>query len=486
MDARPGCLILLAFLASLSLASCGGSGPDPSAGGGIGGTGYISSGTITGFGSIVVNGVEFDIGNALVIIGGRPAGSGNQAVLGNLDLGQAVVIEGTVNETESSGSASRVMFTPNVKGPVAEIIGIDPTIKKVVILGQTIIIDESTVLRNTTMEDLDVNNFVEVSGLMDATGEIRATYVKKKADSFAPLTEVESKGFVQDLDSTAKNFRLSDLVVYYGQADIGRLAAGSPAPNQLVHVRGIVGPTGRLEATEVEPADESSMASAEWLDLEGFITEFISPSDFRMGSVKIQALGNTQFVGGRSEDLELGAKIRVRGMIVNGILVAQQVFFLEQVQLESRISSKDFGSSALLLSGIETITVTVTSLTKIVGGTKDFENIQVGDHLKVRGRERVEGSVLATRLQVIPSPQDEDPVVLQGPVNAISKPTLMILGVTVDTSVIPDNNFERVSGPDKRTEFFQKVQPGDLVRVRGRIGMTNQVTWEGISLEKGS
>jgi hypothetical protein len=486
MDARPGCLVLLAFLASLSLASCGGSGPDPSAGGGIGGTGYISSGTITGFGSIVVNGVEFDTGNALVIIGGQPAGSGNQAVLGNLDLGQTVVIEGTVNETVSSGSASRVMFTPNVKGPVAEIISIDPTIKKVIVLSQTIIIDESTVLRNTTMEDLDVNNFVEVSGLMDATGEIRATYVKKKADSFVPLSEVEVKGFVRDPDSTAKIFKLSDLVVYYGQADIGRLASGTPAANQLVHVRGVVGPGGRLEATEVEPADESRMASAEWLDLESFITEFISSSDFRMGLVKVQTDGNTRFVGGQKDDLELGAKIRVRGRMVNGILVAQQVFFLEQVQLESRISSKDSANRVLLLSGLETITVTVTSLTKIVGGAKDFEDIQVGDHLKVRGHERVDGSVLATRLQVIPSPADPDSAVLQGLVEAISKPTLVILGVTVDTSLIPDNNFEGVSGPDKRTEFFQKVQSGDLVKARGRIGMTNQITWERIALEKGS
>jgi len=486
MYARHGGLILLAFLAFLSLASCGGNSSEPSAGGGIGGTGYVSTGPITAFGSIVVNGVEFDTGKALVIIGGRPAGSGNQAVLGNLDLGQAVVIEGTVNETISSGSASRVMFTPNVKGPVAEITSIDPTIKKVIVLGQTIIIDERTVLRDTTMEALAVNNFVEVSGLMDATGVIQATYLKKKADSFAPLTEVEVKGFVQDLDSTAKTFRLSDLMVYYGQADIGRLAGGSPAANQLVHVRGTVGPGWRLEATEVEPADESRIASAESLDLEGFITEFSSPSDFRMGSVKVQADGNTKFVGGRTDDLELGARIRIRGRMVKGILLARQLFFLEQVQLESRISSKDSASRALLLSGLETITVTVTSLTKIVGSTNAFEDIQVGDHLKVRGRERVGGSVLAARLQVIPSPQDEDRVVLQGSVWAISKPTLVILGVTVDTSAIPDNNFEGVSGLDKRTEFFQKVQAGNLVRARGRIGMTNRVTWEGIALERGS
>ena len=41
------------------------------AGGGIGGTGIISSGTISAFGSIVVNGTEFDTSNAAIIVNGK-------------------------------------------------------------------------------------------------------------------------------------------------------------------------------------------------------------------------------------------------------------------------------------------------------------------------------------------------------------------------------------------------------------------------------
>ena len=486
MGARNGGLILFTLLAYLCLASCGGSGSDTVAGGGIGGTGYVSSGTVTAFGSIVVNGVEFDTGNALVLIGGRPAGSGNQAVLGNLDVGQVVVIEGTVNEGASSGTASRVLFTPNVKGPVTELIDLDSNIKKIIVLGQTIIIDERTVLRDTTSGGLAVNNFVEVSGLLEATDVIRATHLLKRDDSFAPLTEVEAKGTVRNLDLTAKTFRLNALLVDYGRADIGPPAGGAPAADQWVHVRGRVGTGGILEATKVEPADESSLVSAERLNIEGFVTEFISASNFKIGSVKVQADGNTQFIGGRIDELAPGARIRVRGTISNGILIAQQMFFYDVVQLESRISSKDYTRRTLSLSGLEKITVTVTSLTKIVPGSRNFDDLQVGDYIRVRGRIPAGPSIVAARMQVTPSPQDSNLVVLQGPVEGISKPNLVIFGVTVDTSTIPDNNFEGVSGLDKPAEFFQKLQLGYLVKARGRLGTTNQVTWEGISLEKGS
>ena len=53
--------VLLLMLASLGLSTCGGAGSD-FAGGGTGGTG-ISSGSITGFGSVVVNGVHFRTDN---------------------------------------------------------------------------------------------------------------------------------------------------------------------------------------------------------------------------------------------------------------------------------------------------------------------------------------------------------------------------------------------------------------------------------------
>ncbi len=321
MEASRAARLIVALLASFSLVSCADSG------GGIGGTGYVSNGTITAFGSIVVNDVEFDTQNAEVIIGGRSKGAGNQAVLDNLNVGQFVIVEGMENGDSLSGIATRVRFTPNVKGPVTEIAGIDNNTNRIVVLGQTIIADYKTVFENTAIGDLALNNLIEVSGLVGMADVIRATHLRKMPDSFDPLTEVEVKGIIRDLDSKAKTFKLNGLVVYYGLAAIGNLPDGTPRSGQLVHVRGKVGAGVTLIATEIELADEARIASADRVVLEGFITDLASISHFMVGNVQVQARVDTQFVGGQSEELVEGARIRVRGRLVDGILQAQQIFF---------------------------------------------------------------------------------------------------------------------------------------------------------------
>ncbi|RLA55858.1 MAG: hypothetical protein DRR04_14460, partial [Gammaproteobacteria bacterium] len=69
-------IIMLALAASLPGCGAGGSGggiasaSTQGSGGGIGGSGATSSGTIDGFGSIFVNGVEFDTDEAEIEIDG--------------------------------------------------------------------------------------------------------------------------------------------------------------------------------------------------------------------------------------------------------------------------------------------------------------------------------------------------------------------------------------------------------------------------------
>ena len=63
--------LLFALFSVFLLISCDSGGGGMTAGGGIGGTGIISSGTITAFGSIVVNGTEFDTSNAAIIVNGK-------------------------------------------------------------------------------------------------------------------------------------------------------------------------------------------------------------------------------------------------------------------------------------------------------------------------------------------------------------------------------------------------------------------------------
>ena len=61
------CRLIFTSLAGavFALSGCGGGGGGDSLAG-IGGTGKIASGTITGFGSIFVNDVEYHIDNALL------------------------------------------------------------------------------------------------------------------------------------------------------------------------------------------------------------------------------------------------------------------------------------------------------------------------------------------------------------------------------------------------------------------------------------
>ena len=71
--------LILASIVSMLLISCDGGGSSH-AGGGIDGTGIMSAGVVSAFGSIEVNGTEFDTSNAEVFINGELVGVGDEFV----------------------------------------------------------------------------------------------------------------------------------------------------------------------------------------------------------------------------------------------------------------------------------------------------------------------------------------------------------------------------------------------------------------------
>ncbi len=100
---RLGALAIL-----LALYGCGGGGGSlASAGdGGISGTG-MAVGSVTGFGSVFVNGTEFDTSAATIVV------DGNGATQNDLRVGQVVV----VNANFSDGKASRVEYRARIRAP---------------------------------------------------------------------------------------------------------------------------------------------------------------------------------------------------------------------------------------------------------------------------------------------------------------------------------------------------------------------------------
>jgi len=310
--------VLLAMLL-VCVAGCGGGGGGTDyASGGIGGTG-VSVGAITALGSIDVNGVEFNTKDAVVIVGGVSEGVGDAVVGQYLAVGKVVVVEGAIDSNGMSGTASQVYFDADVLGPVENIyIGT----KEIVVIGQRVVTDNATVFVGTSLDTLAMGDWVEISGLASLDGTIRATYVGKKD----PGTVVEVKGPIRNLNPSASKFEIGDLSVRYGEA---ALPDGEPVEGELVQVTGgfPLEPDGSLEASTVRVANEASFTDVDNMEVEGFVTDLLSSSEFHVGHQEVRTGANTKFQGGSEEDLMLGVKLRVRGSLVNRVLLAEKIFF---------------------------------------------------------------------------------------------------------------------------------------------------------------
>ncbi len=306
------------------------------AGGGIGGTGIISRGTVSAHGSIFVNGTEFDTSNAVIIVNGEKVGTGDTVVLKHLDIGKVVLVEGTGDMDDIIAVANRVTYYDNVAGPVESIVDIDPTTKTIVVLGQRVILNVLTKFKGDAFVFATIapNDLVAVSGLVDDTDAIRTTFIEKTGE-FDPDNSnvVGVTGFIVNLDDHLKTFEINDLTVSYSSYT-GVLPEGF-AEGFWVEVEGtldIVG--GEMTATSIEPGDEIDKANADQIEVFGFVTVVISASRFIIGNQVVELEANTEFVDGDAAGIVTGAKLEAEGYLEDGVLYADEVEFWGPDQFE--------------------------------------------------------------------------------------------------------------------------------------------------------
>jgi len=136
MSARLAGFVRTSLLA-LSLAACGGGG------GSSGGTAQpmsaaVSSGAITAFGSVFVNGHEFGTSHATVI----DDDSGATSSTSGLEVGMVVTIKPASGSNDASPEAAEIHMTPLARGYVA---ASDSSAGTISVMGQTVQISSATV-----------------------------------------------------------------------------------------------------------------------------------------------------------------------------------------------------------------------------------------------------------------------------------------------------------------------------------------------------
>lgn len=466
------------------LGGCG-SGGDGASGVATGGTGgsAAASGTITGFGSVFVNGKKFETNSASFVVDDQSGGQND------LKLGMTVVVTGSVSG--DSRSASVVRQKDAVEGLVQSV---STDGLSLVVMGQTVLVDNTTLIDNNIPGQTILNlvagtDFVEVNGHIRTDGVIQATFIEKK-----PVGTVtpEVRGFVKNHGDAAKTFQIGNLTVNYATALINDMPnpTGNSWNGLLVEAKGTnftPGPNaqtqGTLIATKVE-SENQGVQQADEFEMEGFVTQVMGVGDFFIGTTHVQTTSSTEFRGGTIDEIVVGAKLSAEGRLANGILIAKHVKFHESVRLEGNIAAINAGANSFTITGLPGVIVNVNSQTefKANGGATitDLNGLSVGDHLRVRGRVNGSTSVIATRVEQRSADDDVD---LQGPVQAVSNPNLTILGVTVNTAGISENEFRGLNDSAiGRTAFFNDVKVGTLVKVNGRLN-GGVVTWREAELE---
>ena len=195
---------LCALAAAVALASgCGGGGGADSGVGG-GGTGSplsFSQGPITGFGSIIVNGVHFDDGAASVVDDDGNALSAAQS----LRLGTVVDVQGSA-VADDMATASTIRVHVDLVGPVTA--AYDATAGRLAVLGQPVRVTSATALDGFSggAAAIAAGSVVAVSSLYDtATG----VYVATRIDPAPDAARFSIRGTPSAVDTSADTFTLS-------------------------------------------------------------------------------------------------------------------------------------------------------------------------------------------------------------------------------------------------------------------------------------
>ena len=462
-------LILISALL-LGLVACGG---------GTSGTGTtsegptnqdVSKGTITGFGSVFVNGVEFETFASSISIDGA-SGKGQN----DLRIGMVVTVSGDI--TGSTGTAMTIVAEDILEGPVDSITNNN----SIVVMGQTVLIDSNTFYDNSVpnFTAISPGDVLEISGHVKGNGIISASYIEKKTN--APF-DYEVKGFVGNHDASGQTITIGALTVSYANADFSNM----PNPgttnwnNLLVKVKGSVLFGNVLTATKIEPFG-LGVADAGEAEVEGFVTSIVSATSFVLAEQTVIYDGTTVIVGGLVDEIGVGSKLEVEGNLSNGVLTADKISFRDNVRLEADVATINVNGASLTLSALPGITVTVDNLTDYKGGLNGFGNINANNHLRIRGRELNNNTVLAVEIELRSA---DTRTIIQAPVDSFASPNVTLLGISADTSSInPTTGFkdanDMVITP---TEFFNRLAPGTLVKVRGTLGMG--ITWDEIELEE--
>lgn len=249
--------------------------------GGIGGTGIV--GTITGFGSICVNGVEVHYDSKVSL-----SENGVPASAGRLAIGQVVAVE--AHASVKGLIARNIAILNAYEGPVTAVASASAPLR---VMGQPVRIADGA----RVTAGLRVGDAVRVSGLRNAMGEVVASRIDRAPNlaQASAIGAVERPGSLQGLALSNTRLALNAEVLVRGnwngrQLDVAqsRVDPGLPFEGRVRNVL-VEGLVHKQQGDRVE-----------------------------LGGFTVQLGDSTAFAGGRPTELAVNQRVRVAGVMGAG------------------------------------------------------------------------------------------------------------------------------------------------------------------------
>jgi hypothetical protein len=417
MQTRPLSLSAIALAVTTALTACndggGGSGSslDP----------VTSSGEITRFGSVYVNGTRFETGGAEIRVDDSAADESA------LDVGMVVTVEGEVDPATGEGRATAIRFDADLEGPITDVSltssnGV--TEGTIDVLGHTVEVTADTRFEGdgsiTTLDQLTTDTRVEVSGWGDGEGNLTATRIEVEDDE----DDIEVRGTISELDTDAQTFTLNGrITVDYSNAELDddlQLANGLFVE---VEASDFDAGSNTLTATEVEEEergdgrddDRERTFAGLVRDIDGLQED---PAWFQLNHRKIYLdleedddddnVDPSTLTAGDTGNTASRVKVEGRYRTVDG----ERRFYAEEIErlgrddddqeleLEGLITAIDLEAQPPTLE-VNGPTLAITPNTELDGdGIRRLTDLEVGMNVEVEYYENADGQNIATEIEV--------------------------------------------------------------------------------------
>ncbi len=449
-----------------ALAACGGNTGDTTGATGASSTTAsspaLTKGTVTGFGSVIVDGERISDAGATVEVQGD-AGLAAKGLATDVKLGQRVEVD-----RDADGKALTIHIAPELIGLVT---AIDASAHTVTV--NTIAIGTNTDAANgpvttydgyTQFSDIAVGDRVEVHGSATVEGSGKIAITATRIEQKPMTTAVVVTGPISDFSSTGKTFKLAGLTVTFGDATRLLPTGATLADGERVTVLAANGVNaGAIDATAIRV--RKAPGTSETIRVAGLISGLVSGgTTLKIGDLAVDAskakitpasgsLGNGQYaIAVGTVDTATGTLDATEVHVIRGLTTLP-------VELHGTIT--DFTSaSAFKLRGV----LVDASAAKIRGGVL----ADLADNVAVEVHGNVVDNVVEASTVDIQKVSDQDVADITGVVQKLD-PTTKVLTLTLRNGAPFAVNLTDASVYMPNGKTIDSLTIGTLVRVHGHV-----------------